>query len=579
MADTKSIDSETDRTSDEVVDVLVVGSGAGGMVSALTANAAGLSTVIVEKSDVFGGSTAMSGGGAWLPGAPAFERLGERDDPERTFEYLVNIAGEVVSHDRLRRYVHSIPEMMKFLEGEHQLLRDGFWWNKGYPDYHPDKGGHPLGRGLWATPITRKVLGEDEQYLRPGSSRAKGLPKGMWLTGADVHSIIGLRWGVGITPVKTLFRLLGRIIRYRFFGERIAANGSALATRLRVAVRDAQIPLRLRTPMRSLITDGDGCVIGAVVESSGHERRIMATRGVILATGGFEHNAEMRREYQPGVGAGWSVANPDNTGDGHHAGVSVGGALALMDSAWWYPVIKLPHGYFGSVVERQFAGQYIVNGVGQRFVNEASPYTDFGRVQVSQHEHSGISHIPAWMIVDDHAWKHNFICAHFPGLPMPKDWLKSGDVKRASTIEELADQIGVPRNALRETHERFNRFARNGKDEDFGRGESIYEHYYANPTLDNPNLDVVGKPPFYAFQIYPGDLGTKGGLLTDEHARVLREDGSVISGLYACGNASASVMGYDYAGPGATIGPAMTFAWVAARHIAELAESPEAVPH
>ena len=560
--------STDDSQFDEVVDVLVVGSGAGGMVSALTAKAGGLDPVIIEKAEFFGGSTAMSGGGAWVPGAPEFKRLGEHDDPEQVYQYLLNIAGNDVSHARLRKYVESAPRMMEFLESRGPLLRNGFWWNKGYPDYHPEKGGNPLGRGLWATPVDARILGEDEKYLRKGTARMRGLPKGMWLTGKDLHSINKLRWRVGPGPYKTLGRLAWRTVRARVLGERMAPNGSGLATRLRVTVREAGIPLRLNTPMKSLITDDSGRVIGAEAEHGGRKLRIRARRGVILATGGFENNPEMRPKYQPTIGKGWSMASPDSQGDGHRAGEAVGGKLDLMDDSWWFPVIQLPGTIFGSVAERQYAGQFVVNSAGKRFVNEASPYTDFGRVQVDAHE-TGVSHIPAFMIIDDKAWKRNFICAHFPGRPMPKEWLESGLVKKADTIEALADQLGVPRDALRETQERFNRFARQGKDEDFGRGDSPYDHYYANPKLKNPNLDEVAKPPFYAFQMYPGDLGTKGGLLTDENARVLREDGSVIAGLYACGNASASVMGHDYAGPGATIGPAMTFAWVAGNHIAE----------
>jgi 3-oxosteroid 1-dehydrogenase len=553
---------------DKEVDVLAVGSGAGGMVSALTAKAAGLETLIVEKSSVFGGSTAMSGGGAWVPNAPEFKRLGQADDPETIFDYLVNIAGDKVSHERLRTYVDAAPKMAEFLESQSTYLRNGFFWNRGYPDYHPDKGGNPLGRGLWAVPIDRRLLGDDEQYLRAGTARIRGLPKGMWLTGVDLHSINKIRWGFRLGPYKTLLRLAWRTVRARVLGERMAPNGSGLATRLRLTVRDAGIPLWLNTPMKSLITDDSGRVIGIEAERDGKPFRIRARRGVVLATGGFENNEEMRTKYQPIIGKGWSMANPDSQGDGQRAGEELGAALDLMDDSWWFPVILMPGGIFGTVAERQYPGQFIVNGAGKRFTNEASPYTDFGRAQVDGHA-TGVSHIPAWMIIDDLSWKRNFICAHFPGRPMPPDWLESGLVKKADTIEELATKIGVPPDALRETADRFNGFARAGKDEDFHRGDSAYDHYYADPSLPNPNLMEVKKPPFYAFQVYPGDLGTKGGLLTDENARVLRKDASPIEGLYACGNASASVMGNDYAGPGATIGPAMTFAYVAGRHLAE----------
>ena len=261
--------------------------------------------------------------------------------------------------------------------------------------------------------------------------------------------------------------------------------------------------------------------------------------------------------YQPAVGRGWSSGSPDNTGDGIRAGEAVGGALDLMDDAWWMPAMQVPGGVWPLVAERAYPEQFIVNAAGRRFTNEASPYTDFVHDQLAGHA-PGISHIPVFMIVDHRGWTHNIIAGHLPGKPMPKEWLESGLVQRAPTIAELARRIDVPPTALSETAERFNRFARQGRDEDFHRGESAYDRYYGNPDYPNPNLGEVSKPPFYAFRLVPGDLGTKGGLLTDEDARVLREDGSAIPGLYATGNTSASVMGNDYAGPGATIGPAMT---------------------
>jgi 3-oxosteroid 1-dehydrogenase len=558
---------------DTVVDVLSVGSGAGGMVSALTTKAAGFDVLVIDKSDVFGGSTAMSGGGAWMPNSPFFQRIGQGDDPESTYQYLLKIAGDKVAHERLRRYVEAAPKTMAFLESQSTWLREGFWWNKGYADYHPDLGGQPTGRGLWAVPIDRRVLGEMEPLLRTGTARIRGLPSGMWLTGRDLHSINRLRWNVSLSPYKTLVTMIVRKFRAHVFHERMAANGSALATRLMMTLRDKGIPVWLNTPMRSLILDDSGRVIGVEAERDGKPYRIRARHAVVMATGGFENNPTMRPKYQPTVGTGWSMANPDSQGDGQRAGEAIGAALDLMNESWWFPVIKMPGSVFGSVAERQYPGQFIVNAAGKRFVNEASPYVDFGRAQIAGHE-TGASHIPGYMILDDRAFKRNFICGHFPGRPIPKDWLSSGLVKRADTIEALAEQLGIDPVSLRETQERFNNFARHGRDEDFKRGDSVYDHFYADPSQPNPNLMEVSQPPYYAFQVYPGDLGTKGGLLTDEDARVLSTDGSVIPGLYACGNASSSVMGNDYAGPGATIGPAMTFAWVAGRHIADSAQQP-----
>jgi succinate dehydrogenase/fumarate reductase flavoprotein subunit len=567
MAERVENGAGADTAWDTEVDVLIVGSGGGGMTAALAAKAAGLEPFVIEKAALFGGSTSMSGGGVWVPNAPVFKRLGENDDPAKILDYLIAIAGERVDHKRLERYVEAAPQMMEFLEQQSPYLGDAFFWSRGYSDYHPDKGGNPLGRGLWAKPIDRRKLGEDDPYLRAGKVRLPGLPRGMWMTGLDLHSINRIRWGVGgLGPYKTLFTLAWRVVRHRLFGEQMVANGAALATRLRLALREKGIDISLQTPMKELIVE-DGRVVGVLAERDGKPFRIRARRGVLLATGGFENNPEMRPKYQPTVGKGWSVANPDSQGDGIRAGEAAGAAIDLMDDAWWYPVFQLPGRLFGSVAERQYPGQFVVNGAGKRFVNEATPYTDFGHAQIEGHE-TGVSHIPAWMVLDSRAWKRNIICGHFPGWPMPKDWLESGMVKKADSFRELAGEIGVPPDALEETAARYNGFARQGKDEDFHRGESPYDNWYADPSSPNPNLAEVSKGPFYAFQIFPGDLGTKGGVLTDENARALRPDGTVIEGLYACGNASASVMGNDYAGPGATIGPAMTFGFVAARHIA-----------
>jgi 3-oxosteroid 1-dehydrogenase len=548
---------------EQETDVLVVGSGAGGLVAALTAAAQGLDVLVVEKAAEYGGSTSLSGGGAWAPNAPELVRAGERDDPEKVVDYLQAIAPGV-SRVRHERYVAEIAEVMAFLE-QSLHFRNGFFWARGYSDYHPNKGGSALGRGLWPSPIDKRSLGPDEAALRGGTARIPGAPRGLWLTSVDYHQLIALRWG-GWRGRKMMLRLGARVLKARVTRERMAASGQALVTRLRLSLRDAGVPLLLQTPMRSLILDESGRVVGVETGGDG-ARRIRARRGVILASGGFEHNVSMREEYQSVVGKGWSVASPDNTGDGIRAGRDIGAAVELMDDAWWIPVLRLPVGVWPLVSERGFPGQFIVNGAGQRFTNEAGPYTDFVHDQLEGHA-AGVSHIPVYMILDDRAWRRNIIAGHLPGRSTPQAWIDAGCVRIAQTFEELAAQIGVPAEALVETAARYNAFARNGKDEDFGRGDSAYDRYYGDSTYANPNLAEVSKPPFYAFELLPGDLGTKGGLLTDEHARVLREDGTVIDGLYATGNVSASVMGHDYAGPGATIGPAMTFGWVASRHIA-----------
>jgi succinate dehydrogenase/fumarate reductase flavoprotein subunit len=550
---------------DTITDVVVVGSGGAGMVSAWTSAKRGLAAIVVEKASVYGGNTALSGGGAWLPNAPYFHREGERDDPEKLLAYLRTIAPEVAP-ERQRHYLAEAPKMAAALE-QTPPFKKGFTWIRGYSDYHPHRGGNPLGRGLWPTPIDQRVLGEEARNRRVKSSpgRLPGLPKGMWMTSADYHDLISLRWG-GLKGYKMLLRLAGRAVKTRLSGQQMITSGAALITRLRMLLQQENVPLWLDTPMTSLITNNAGSVTGIVVERHGKPHRIGARRGVVVASGGFEGSAAMRGQYQPLVRPGLTSGSPDNTGDGIRAGEQIGAALDLMDDAWWMPAMELPGGVFQLMSERSYPHQFIVNGEGKRFVNEASPYTDFGHA-VIEGEKSGVKHFPFYMVLDHHAWQHYFF-GGLPGRPIPSDWIDFGAMFRGSTLEELADQIGVPRANLVATAARYNGFARAGRDEDFHRGESPYDNWYGNPAYKNPNLGTVEKGPFYAFKMVLSDLGTKGGLLTDEHARVLRKDGSIIPGLYASGNTSAAVMGNSYAGPGATLGPAMTFGWIAAHHMA-----------
>jgi 3-oxosteroid 1-dehydrogenase len=548
------------------VDVVVVGTGAGGMTAAITAKAQGLDVLMIEKARFIGGSSALSGGGLWVPYAPVLRRAGLADDRPEMLEYLKRIVGDVVTEERLRAYLDAAPEMMEFLEGQSTWLSDGFFWIKGYSDYHPGRGGTADGHGIWARPVDRRLLGDDLPLLRPGLKRMQ-LPLGSWLTSRDLRDLLALRWG-GLRGKKMIAKLGWRVVRARVLGERIATSGAALVTRLWLTRRDKDIPVWLETPMSSLILGENGEVSGVEIVREGRTERIQARRAVILATGGFDHNMEMRGRHQPLITGEWSMGSRDNQGDGHNAGEAVGAALDLMDDAWWMPAVEMPDGTLaGTVAERQYPGQFIVNHDGKRFVNEAAPYTDFVHAQLEGHA-SGVGHIPAWMIIDDRAWKRNIIAGHIPGSPTPSGWIDSGLMQTGATIEELATRIGAPPENLRETQERFNGFVRGGVDEDFHRGESPYERFYGDDSYANPNLAEVSKAPFHAIRLAPGDLGTKGGLVTNEHAQVLRDDGSVISHLYATGNVTAAVMGRDYAGPGATLGPAMTFGYIAAKHIA-----------
>jgi hypothetical protein len=558
---------------DHTVDVLIVGSGGGGMTAALTADAAGLDTLVVEKSPKFGGSTALSGGGIWVPGAPSQRKEGYIPDPDGVFQYLKQITGGLVSDARLRQYVDTAPEMMEFLEQLSPWFE--FVWKPGYADYYPElPGGSALGSTINVPAIDLRKLGDEEQNLLQPLALA---PKGIWFAPKDLKLFYQVRQNWRGKAV--LVKLIWRMFRARAFGDRMAAIGQSLAARMRLALQQQGIPLWLSSPMTELITDVDGTVTGAVIEHNGQPKRIQARRGVILASGGFDHDMAWRRQHLPVLEKDWSFGNPAAMGDGIRAGEKVGGSTELLDEAWWFPAICWPDGRLQFMLnERMMPSQFVVNGEGKRFINEAAPYMDFAHAMIDG-QNAGVTHIPCWLITDIRSFHRYVVAGHLPipkipfapvptGWKVPKAWLESGVVNEANSFEELAIKIGVPPANLRETAERFNQLARLGHDDDFNRGDSAYDNYYGDPTLPNPNLFPLGKPPYYAFQIILGDLGTSGGLRTDEFARVLRDDDSIVKGLYAVGNVSAAVMGRSYAGAGATIGPAMTFGYVAAKHIA-----------
>jgi 3-oxosteroid 1-dehydrogenase len=372
---------------------------------------------------------------------------------------------------------------------------------------------------------------------------------------------IGLRW---------LWAMLTR--------KDLVVRGQAFSGALRLGLMQAGVPVLLQTPLEDLYVEDDG-VAGVVVTKDGQQRVLRARYGVVLACGGFEQNAAMRQQYQRSpIGSDWTVGAKANTGDGILAGERVGAALELMEDAWWGPSIPLTGGPWFCLAERTLPGGIMINARGERFMNEALPYVEaVHRMYGGLHGQGDgpAENIPCWMIIDQR-YRNRYVFAGVPPRrPFPGRWYKSGVIVQARTIAELAEQIGVPADALSNTVERFNGFARAGKDADFGRGDSGYDRYYGDPTVrPNPCLSTIDRAPYYAIKMVPGDLGTKGGLRTDVHGRVLRADGSVVEGLYAAGNVSAPVMGHTYAGPGATIGPAITFGYLAALHIAERAARP-----
>ncbi len=553
----------SDKPSDiHEVDVLVVGAGGAGMTAALAARTHGLDTLLVEKSEYFGGNTARSGGGVWVPGNYALRDAGVDDTPERAKQYLDSIVGDEVPKVRRDAFIDRGPEMMDFVR-EHTPVR--FAWVPHYSDYHPEQpGGRAGGRSVEPVPLDGRMIGDELGRLHPPYSKA---PANMVVTQANFRWLsLGFRTARGpLTMLKVfLRRLLAIVLRRRMYGM-----GNALMIGLRKALMDAGVPLWYATEITDLAIE-EGRVTGAHVLRDGRPVTVRARRGVVLCSGGFEFNLEMRQKHQPSpITTEWSTGAPSNTGAGISAGIAAGADTALLDDAWWGPTIPLPRGPWFCLAERNLPGSIMVNGAGRRFMNEALPYVEAVHA-IYEGEATGVPHVPCWMVIDQRYRNRYLFAGLGPRQPFPGHWLKSGVVVKSGTLEGLADKIGVPADALTETVDRFNGFARHGVDEDFHRGESAYDKYYSDPTVKpNPSLHSIDQAPFYAVKIVPGDLGTKGGLVTDEQARVLRPDGSAIPGLYAAGNTAAAVMGHTYAGPGATIGPAMTFGYLAALDLAD----------
>jgi len=546
-------------------DVIVVGAGGAGMTAALAASRRhGLRTLVIEKSSYFGGSTARSGGGVWIPGNYALEAAGQVDpgDHEAAKAYLDAIVGDVVPKVRRDTYIDRGPEVMDFIKANTPVR---FQWVPDYADYLPERpGGRPAGRSVEPVPMDARFLGDELERLHPPYTKA---PANLIVTQADFRKLsLGLRTVKGpLTMVKVLVKRLWAMAT----GKKMYAMGHAIAIGLRKGLADAGAVVEYDTELVELVIEDDR-VVGVVVNQGGERREIRAQRGVILGSGGFEYSQELREKFLPQpTSYEWSTGAPTNTGAGLLAGTAAGAATDLLDDAWWGPTIPLPGRAWFCLAERNLPGSIIVNAAGQRYMNEALPYVEATH-EIYKGEATGVGHVPSQMIFDT-TYRNRYLFAGIPGRqPFPGSWYKAGVVKRADTLEQLAEKIGAPADALTATVERFNGFARSGIDEDFHRGESAYDKYYSDPTVKpNCSLAPIEKGPFYAVTIVPGDLGTKGGLVTDEHARVLREDGSVIPGLYAAGNVSASVMGNTYPGPGGTIGPAIVFGYLAAEDLAE----------
>ena len=549
-----------DETAAAEFDIVIAGSGAAGMTAALTAAHLGATAVVLEKTAVFGGSTARSGGGIWAPGNTVLRRAGVPDTPELASAYLAHVTGDHVPAELRDALLDHCAAMLDLVLAMTPLR---FAWVPGYADYYPEApGGLACGRSIEPVPLDGSVLdGELARLNRPYLP----VPDGVAVTQADYRWLtLGPRHPRAVVASA---KVAGRLARSRLLRHRMLSLGQALAAGLRAGLLSTDVPVWLDTPLTGLVVT-DGRVTGVRAIRDGEPVLIRARHGVLIATGGFERNEEMRQRYQrPPIGTGWTTGATGNTGDGIVAGQELGAATGLMDDAWWGPSIPLPGGPYFCLAERSLPGCILVNGAGRRFVNESAPYVDAVHAMYDGNTAEN-PHIPAWLVFDQR-YRDRYVFAGLPPRrPLPRRWYAAGAVFRAPDLGGLAEAIGVDPGSLAQTVARFNDFARKGRDEEFRRGDSAYDRYYGDPRCrPNPNLAPLEHAPFYAVKIVPGDLGTKGGLRTDARARVLREDGSVIPGLYAAGNASASVMGHSYAGAGATIGPAMTFGYIAAQDL------------
>jgi succinate dehydrogenase/fumarate reductase flavoprotein subunit len=554
-------------------DVLVVGSGAAGLSAAVTAARGGLKVVISEKEPRFGGTTARSGGWLWIPGTSLARAWGIEENPEQARIYLRHEAGNSFDAARVDAFLTAGPVAVDFFTTKTALRFD---MPLTFPDYHAEApGGAQGGRSMVTRPFDAHELGDHIRDI--GSPLPELTVFGMMLgSGKEiVHFMRATRsLASAVYVAKRLARHAIDVMRY---GRGMTlTNGNALAGRLAKSAFDLGIPLWLSSPVRELIVE-DGAVRGAIVERDGARVRVLAKRGVVLACGGFPHDVIRRRAMFPHAPTGqehWSPGPAGNTGDGLRLAEAAGGRIedGLPNAAAWVPVSLTTRkdgsrGVMPHFIDRAKPGVIAVTRGGRRFANEGNSYHDFVQEMVKQ-AHPG-EEIAAFLICDHRALrKYGLGCV--PPFPMPIGrHLSTGYLKRGATLAELAVQAGIDANALEATVALFNTTAAEGRDPAFGKGSRAYNRCQGD-ALHGPNPCVapIKDRPFYAIKLVIGDLGTYAGIRTDEHARALDAEGRPIPGLYAAGNDMASIMGGNYPGAGITLGPALTFGYIAGKHLA-----------
>jgi 3-oxosteroid 1-dehydrogenase len=560
MADAAAWDFETD--------ILVVGSGGGALTAAIVAADAKAEVMIIEKSAFYGGTTATSGGVVWIPNTPLADKTLLQDSVEEALAYIGALSEGLVPEDQIRSFVENGPKMLDYMTSKTEVR----YRSIPYTDYHAELPGGKLGyRSHMPIPINGRVLGDGLEQLRPNHPSSMLFGDISW-TAEEAGPLLARSKGwVGVL-LRVLFRYYSDIgQRRKSRRSRFLVGGNALVARLKLSLDQRNVAIRRNTRLIELLREGQ-TLIGAVVESAQGRQRIRARRGIILGAGGFERNPQLRAQHlERSVNPEWSGAQPNNTGDALAAATAVGAKAIRLGSAWWAPTVRVPgrESAWPLFYERSLPGSIIVNAIGQRYLNEAASYHIVGR-EMMENNRPEAPTSPSWILFDARfRWRYPM----GPVMPMLPDWVHSRAVRnilvRARSWEEMAGRLQIAPLVLRATLDRFNANARNGEDPDFGRGHNAYDRYYGDPAVTpNPNLLPLETAPFFALPIYPGDIGTNGGLATDGLARVLDQNGQPLLGLYAIGNTAASVMGPSYPGAGATIGPAMTFGFVAARHAA-----------
>lgn len=550
-------------------DVLVIGSGAGGLSTAVTAAKHGQKVIIVEKEAVYGGTTAFSGGVLWIPGNP---HCGTNDTRADAVKYMKAETGNLYQADAVETYLDSGPKMLKFFEDETAVK----FIPTLYPDYHPDApGGVEVGRSVLATPFNAAVLGKNLKRLRP--------PLG-------TITFMGMMFNSSNADIKHFFNATKSVTSFAYVTKRLIAHflevvrhgrgtsvtsGNALAARLAKSCFDLDIEIHTDTPAKELIIE-DAAVRGALVESNGKTLRITATNGVVLAAGGFAHDIKKIQQAYPHLRRGGEHFSPvpeGNTGDGINLGTSAGGKFEthFPNTSAWMPVSKVPVGRsfkaFPHLLDRYKPGIVAVLKNGKRFTNESASYHDVGAGLIAACE--GEEETACWLIADKPTIrKYGLGFAKPAPVPLGK-YLSNGYLKSGKTLSDLATACGIDPVGLTTAIAEYNTDARAGNDPAFHKGATAFNRYLADPDHHpNPCVGPVEQGPYFAVKVIMGDLGTFDGLETTVQGQVLDVESQPITGLYAVGNDRASIMGGNYPGAGITLGPAMTFGYLTGRHLA-----------